>query len=685
MPQPTTGSSLSLRFTVAAMFFLLPLVVTVTFLVLGFRDNIDFNTAEVAGARLARPAFEALAATAGDQASLAARVDELKKALGADHGLARITPEVTKPVFDAAQDWSGQEPGLAKNLALSHLRSALQALIVQISDYSNLTLDPDLDSYYLMDVTMFKVPEALNRWFSLEATAAAGLPVDRDRILIVDVSDPGLTGSVTTAVKEDPHFGGVDAELQEKVPAELTAYLSQSAAIALDPAGAGPGAYAQVRGNLVELWTTSNSALERLCQARVDRYRSSLLATLAASAASAALAFLVLVLVLRGALRDLKRVSAGLDRLADRDLLARLATQGPSEIVAMATRFNQLSESLSEDIHRIQATTGGVVAQSQQARLSAEKLRDEFSVQGAAFRNIEDQVSSFRSALDRVGALSGDQKAIAGLTQERLEATVARLNELGRNVAAWSNEAQGRIEEAKVGGEDLRGSLERIAKLASEIRGLKQAMADVAGDASQLDAVLVSITDIADTTGILAMNAAIEAAHAGRTGAGFAVVADEIRKLSESTRQAVGHSEGLLAALKARVARGVDQAAAGEVLAAETEQRVGGAGRTLDGLVDSSVKTLGALADVRRSLDATVPEAQAVLDDASRLLVSSGEVDAAVATQSAGLGTVHDALVGAAGSLAACEASTAQLEDLSQTLDAESGKLSSFVSAFRVI
>jgi methyl-accepting chemotaxis protein len=96
---------------------------------------------------------------------------------------------------------------------------------------------------------------------------------------------------------------------------------------------------------------------------------------------------------------------------------------------------------------------------------------------------------------------------------------------------------------------------------------------------SEISEIIDLINDIAAQTNLLAVNAAIQAAHAGEAGLGFSVLAEEIRKLAERTARATKNVGGLIKAIQSETAEalfameeGMNEVKTGSVLAEQSSQ-----------------------------------------------------------------------------------------------------------------
>jgi methyl-accepting chemotaxis protein len=217
---------------------------------------------------------------------------------------------------------------------------------------------------------------------------------------------------------------------------------------------------------------------------------------------------------------------------------------------------------VSEAIERMVRNLG-------KARTDAARAQREGMLQAAGM--LESVVSGMREASSTVNKESDSIMAGANSLSARVESTATSMEQLAgsirevaENAETASRDAGHAHERAREGSEVVRRTVESIAEVHTITEALKKQVASLGSKADSIGKVMNVISDIADQTNLLALNAAIEAARAGEAGRGFAVVADEVRKLAEKTMDATREVGGSISAIQSDVReniKGMDSAA----------------------------------------------------------------------------------------------------------------------------
>jgi methyl-accepting chemotaxis protein len=487
-----------------------------------------------------------------------------------------------------ANDTTGEVHRAAANSALQ----ALVELIAAASDGSNLTLDPDIDTYYLMDATMFRLPAMIDAADQVGTQGAAvltqgSLAPDVQRRLIEQTATlvNGLSGLKTSVAKTQAGNASVKQRVQAQEAAQAVTALVDLLERHVLPEEGVRGQAAELReasrqaeAALLRLSEQTASSMDNLLAARVGRIVSARNVTLVLVCVSllvAAYLFTAFRKVLQGGLRE---VAFHMERIRDGNLTARPHAWGADEAAMLIRSLSQMREAMQGLVSQVRQTTDGIVVASGEIAAGAADMSG----------RIEQSASNLQHTASAMEEIS------AGV----------RNNETA--VSSAADIAQTNAQAAQRGGEVVEALIVRMQRIDAS--------------SSRIQDIIGTIDGIAFQTNILALNAAVESARAGEHGRGFAVVAAEVRALAKRSSDAAREIKSLIADSVMQVQGGMDVARQAGTLMATVVQSSDAVTRHLhEAVAGAHEQTLGIASTTlaMQELDATTQHNASLVEQTS--------------------------------------------------------------------
>ncbi len=533
--------TIAAKLTIAYGLFLAPIGYLGYQMVADKQSAISFAHKEIMGLRYVAEvsAVQDAVVRGSDMKDLANRVKVNEKALGTDLKTASATDSLLKALAETDRGAAAQ---------------AAADLIGKAADGSNLTLDPDLDSFYTQDALTVKIPGAVAGAYllatSVAATAKHNASIEEQVTIGVQggALQPtldGLLSDVDNAIR-----GNIDKTVDGAVSAsvaKVTEIAKAVTAALVDRAKAGEAQtiVLPLFDAITQMGIADAGEVEHLLDRRIANLRSTemLNAGVALALFFAAIAY-VLVVVQRGTISPLRLLTTTMRKLAERDLTVDVFGLTRADEVGGMARAVQV---FKDNMKQTEVLTA--------ASIKEQAARDRR--QAAMDTHTQDFGASITGVMASLGQFADKMHAAADEMSEAAKRTRASTSDAVEGVNASARD----LNSVAVASEQMAASIHEISRQVAHVTTAVHTAVDrasetdfkVAGLATAADRigdVVRLISDIAGQTNLLALNATIEAARAGEAGKGFAVVASEVKTLATQTARATEQISSQIVAIR---------------------------------------------------------------------------------------------------------------------------------------
>jgi len=529
---------------VSILFLLIPLVFLFVLAIRTQNRAIRFGSKEISGVLYNRVVFRSLLKTfiileKKENSLILDMKEELQKIyleMGED-----MQAEV--PHQEVMENIQNLEKG---DFQIQKLVNSLMLLNNHVGDLSNLILDPDLDSYYLMDLTLLRFPKLLESLFYLLSELDNRNPNFQKinfQQLQLELILKDIQTSFQLAYKYNPNL---KLELQSEQENFLSG--ANNFKKTLENLNSPENillafkASLEMRDSMRTLYFKTSDSQKKLLEIRVSNFQREQLISIL-------LTCLIIILVLFFQIQIIRNISEPLvhsisqfEEMTKGNLKVKIEYSSRDEIGKLAESINNFISSTRNILTKIKVFSKENSETSEKLKQMSLELSRLASSQSASVEQSSASLNEISATFESISkSISLEAKNILEIgevthkiqtSNQGIERKIRLLSETSKKSGLNAEKSQGTILETTQ-------SMEEIKKVSSEISKM-----------------LMIIRDISKQTHLLALNASIEAARAGEFGKGFLVVADEISKLAEKTSHSVAQIRNLVEATNEAIAKG---------------------------------------------------------------------------------------------------------------------------------
>lgn len=510
---------------------------------------IRFAEKELLGAQFNRSLFQ-LFARAESQGSVEA--DELKDvdALNQEMGEALKSGEL----------WQALRP-LLLAAGADERRQRFLELNTRVGDTSNLILDPDLDSYYVMDITTIRLPLLLKRLGEISERSdellARGNITDseREQLLLqeslLEEQLQGILHSQQTIFEYNPELRPAMIAAHGKFSTRMDAFRNRLEFLLLEEKSdtAGRAAFEKARREaitgIVDFYITTSQLLVILLNKRIDGFVMQRNVTTGIVAVLIVTSVALTFLLIGSIIRPLREIGSRMNEIADGqgDLTSRLTEDLPDrDLSVLAAAFNRFVGRIRDIVLEARRLAGRQASSAGDLKSSSEHFGRDMQAEAATMEEISATMEEISASADQVAfSVEGTVQATHDLmkSMDRLSSILGQVTSLINRTSSLTDQT---TEQANEGRQGMQSILETISNIQQS--------------SALVDDIIMIIEEIAERINLLSLNAAIEAARAGEAGRGFAVVAQEVSRLADQTNSSINDIGNLIKENSERIERG---------------------------------------------------------------------------------------------------------------------------------